>query len=119
MASDLPRRLTLLAAGLLGAVGVSLSALASHGGDNRLIATAAAIMLAHAPALLALHAGFAAIRTAAIASLLIALGCALFAADLLFRNAFGHGMFSMSAPLGGTMIILGWLAMAAGAFFRA
>lgn len=118
MKSDLFARLTLFFAGIVGAFGVVFSAMAAHGDDPRLVSAAAAACMAQAPALLALYVGFDKIRTAVIASLLIGLGCILFSADLLFRTKFGHGLFPMSAPTGGTMMILGWVAIAVGALFR-
>lgn len=111
-------RLTLFLAGLVGAAGVILSAMAAHMADARLFGAAASACMAQAPALLALHIGFEKIRTAGLAALLIGLGCLLFAGDLVFRTHFGHGLFPMSAPTGGTMMILGWIAVAAGALFR-
>ena len=111
-------RLTLLLAGLLGAAGVALSAMAAHGEDQRLLGAAAAACMAQAPALLAIHVGWENIRTALVAAALIGLGCILFAGDLVFRARFGHGLFPMSAPTGGFMIIAGWVAVAAGALFR-
>lgn len=118
MNSDIPARLTLFFAGVIGASGVILSAMAAHGGDGRLLGTAAAVCMSQAPALLALYAGFRLVRTAPVAGLLIGLGCLLFAGDLIFRARYGSGLFPMSAPTGGTMMILGWVAIAAGAFFR-
>ena len=41
---------------------------------------------------------------------------ALFAGDLVFRHAAGHGLFPMSAPTGGFLMMAGWLAVALGAF---
>jgi uncharacterized membrane protein YgdD (TMEM256/DUF423 family) len=114
----LPPRLTLLLAGLIGACGVMFSAMAAHGENERLLGAAAAACMAQAPALLALSLGWERIRTALPASLLIGLGCVLFASDLYFRSRVGTGLFPMSAPTGGTMMILGWLAVGLGAIFR-
>ena len=111
-------RLTLLLAGLLGAAGVALSAMAAHGADPRLLGTAAAACMAQAPALLALSIGWEKIRTALFSAALIGLGCLLFAGDLVFRTRFGHGLFPMSAPTGGSMMIAGWIAVGFGAFLR-
>jgi uncharacterized membrane protein YgdD (TMEM256/DUF423 family) len=109
-------RTVLFLAGVLGATGVALSAVAAHGGDPRLIGAAATVCMAQAPALLGLYIGYRKLRTALIASLFIGLGCLLFVCDLLVRTRFGHGLFPMSAPTGGTMMIIGWITIAAGAF---
>lgn len=111
-------RLTLFLAGIIGAAGVAFSAMAAHGGDTHLYSAAAAACMAQAPALLGIYIGWDRIRTALIAAALIGLGCLLFAGDLVFRTRFDHGLFPMSAPTGGTMMILGWVAVAAGALFR-
>lgn len=110
------RPLTLLAAGLMGCAGVAAAAAASHGSDPRLMAGASAMCLAHAPALVALYAAWPSMRAAPVAALLLALGTALFAGDLVFRHGYGHGLFPMSAPTGGVIMMVGWLAVAAGAF---
>ena len=118
MSNPLFPRLTLLLAGLIGAAGVIFSAMAAHGDDQRLLGAAAAACMAQAPALLALSIGWEKIRTALIGAALIGSGCLIFAGDLLFRTNFGHGLFPMSAPSGGLMMIAGWLAIATGAFLR-
>lgn len=118
MHSTIFPRLTLFLAGILGTAGVAFSAAAAHGEDPRLIGAAAAACMAQAPALLALSIGWEKIRTALPAALLIGLGCALFSADLWFRTRTGVGLFPMSAPTGGTMMMLGWVAIAIGALFR-
>ena len=118
MSNPIFPKLTLFLAGLIGAWGVIFSAMAAHGGDTHLYSAAATACMAQAPALLGLYIGWEKIRTALIASALIGIGCLLFAGDLVFRSRFGHGLFPMSAPTGGTMMILGWVAVAAGAFFR-
>ncbi|OHV81321.1 DUF423 domain-containing protein [Ensifer sp. LCM 4579] len=110
------RSTMLFVAGLMGLFGVAAAAAASHGADPRLLGGASAMCLAHAPALVALHAGWAHFRTAAIAALLLAAGTALFAGDLTLRHFAGHGLFPMSAPLGGLTMMAGWLAVAFGAF---
>ncbi|CAD7050747.1 hypothetical protein REJC140_01679 [Pseudorhizobium endolithicum] len=112
------RPLILFLSGLFGAAGVALAAAASHGGDARLLGTASMMCLIHAPALVALYAGYRAVRTATLAALLIALGTLLFSGDLLARHFLGGGLFPMAAPTGGTTMILGWLVVAAGAFIR-
>ncbi len=110
------RATTLFVAGLMGLTGVVSAAAASHGDDPRLLAGISAMCLAHAPALVALYAAWPLFRTAAVAALLIAAGTALFSADLAMRHVAGHGLFPMSAPLGGTTIMAGWLAVSLGAF---
>ncbi len=111
------RPVILFLSGLFGAAGVALAAAASHGGDSRLLGTASMMCLVHAPALVALS-GYGAMRTATLAALVIALGTLLFVADLLARHSLGSSLFPMAAPTGGTTMILGWLIVAAGAFFR-
>ncbi|AHK45181.1 MULTISPECIES: DUF423 domain-containing protein [Ensifer] len=110
------RATTLFVAGLMGIAGVVSAAAASHGTDPRLLAEISAMCLAHAPALVALYAAWPSFRTAPVAALLIAFGTALFSADLAMRHVTGQGLFPMSAPLGGTTIMAGWLAVSIGAF---
>jgi uncharacterized membrane protein YgdD (TMEM256/DUF423 family) len=110
-------RIALLLSGFIGALGVALSAAVAHGGDQHLLGTAATMCLAHAPVLLGIFAAFDRIRTASVATLLIGVGCLLFTSDLLWRTHSGTGLFPMSAPTGGTMMILGWVALGIGGFF--
>jgi uncharacterized membrane protein YgdD (TMEM256/DUF423 family) len=113
------RPLLLALAGLFGCAGVALSAASAHaGGDTHLLASAATMCLAHAPALVALYAGFRQIRTAAPGGLLIGLGTLLFTADLLVLYIHGSGLFPMAAPIGGFAMMGGWLVVAVGAFFQ-
>jgi uncharacterized membrane protein YgdD (TMEM256/DUF423 family) len=113
------RRATLFFAGILGLAGVVSAAMASHAsGDPRLMGGASAMCLAHAPALVALYAGWPALRTAAIAAALLIAGTLLFAGDLAMRHALGHGLFPMSAPTGGVLMMAGWLAVASGALLK-
>ena len=109
------RSTTLLVAGLMGLAGIATAAAASHGSDPRLMAGASAMCLAHAPAMVALYAAWPSFRTAPAAAVLLALGTALFAGDLVLRHSAGHGLFPMSPPTGGIMMMAGWLAVALGA----
>ncbi len=112
------RSAILFIAGLMGVYGVASAAAASHGADPRLLGGASAMCLAHAPALIALYAGWASLRTAPLAALLLSVGTTLFAADLTVRHFLGHGLSPMSAPTGGVLMMAGWLAVSAGAFFK-
>jgi len=111
------QRFLILAAGLLGAAGVALLAVAAHlGGDN--LHTAAAFLLAHAPALLALGLAGGNGRSLGIAAALLVAGVALFAGDLVLRDVAGQRLFPMAAPTGGTLTIAGWLAVAVSALLQ-
>lgn len=95
---------------LCGAAGVALSALAAHAGGDGL-ATAAQFLLFHAPLFVAM-----ALTRPPIAVLLaswgIFAGLALFAGDLLARHYLGDRLFPMAAPIGGFLMIAGWVALA-------
>lgn len=108
------QRTFILAGGLAGAAGVALSAAAAHAGGGN-VETAARFLLAHAPALLAiglLGRG----RVLAAGGCALLLGLLLFCGDLLMRHYAGQRLFPMAAPSGGTLMILGWLAVAASPF---
>ena len=104
--------------GILGAAGVMLAAAATHTGDTYMLSNASAMCLAHAPVLIALFIGWDKIRTALPAGLILGLGTLLFAGDLVSRHFGGSSLFPMAAPIGGMGMILGWLVLTAGAFFR-
>lgn len=112
------RPLILFVSGMMGAAGVALAAAASHGGDTLFLGSASAMCLAHAPVLLGLYLGQKSVRTATLAGLVLGLGTIIFAGDLVSRHFLGDRLFAMAAPTGGTTMILGWLLVAAGAFFR-
>ncbi len=111
--SALPRnRLFSTLGGLCGALGVAAYAGAAHGGANHL-ATMAPILLGHAPALLALSLFAPTSRAARIGGAALAAGLVLFCADLMMRDLTGNRLFPFAAPLGGSLMILGWLVTAA------
>lgn len=113
------RRLVLFLAGLLGCAGVALAAAATHGGDAHFFGAASTMCLAHAPALLALYAGYDRIRTAPAAGPILGLGTLLFAGDLVYRHFHDTGLFPMAAPIGGLAMMAGWIAVAIGALLTA
>ncbi len=114
-----PHALAVLAA-LMGAAGVALAAAAAHGQDEGGLArTAALFLILHAAALLGVAAlAGQIIREGARRAVLVGgfgLGCTaiLFAADLAARALAGNRLFPMAAPIGGTGMIVFWLALAA------
>lgn len=105
-------------AGLLGATGVGLAAAAAHLDQTRLLASAAAICLAHAPALLALSLAAPRGRLGVIGGVMIALGAILFAGDVALLAFVGHGLFPRAAPTGGMLLMAGWLVLSLSALVR-
>ena len=94
---------------------IALAAAAAHGADASRLASASAMLLFHATAILAvvalltrglLHGGIG-----LIAAFGFVIGAALFAGDLTLRQYAGHSLFPMAAPSGGTLMIASWLAV--------
>jgi uncharacterized membrane protein YgdD (TMEM256/DUF423 family) len=106
----------------MGAAGVGLAAAAAHVTSGASLQTAAFMLVLHAAAV------------AALASLLdrdlvwrplglaaafgVALGASLFAADIACRTFAEARLFPMAAPIGGTLMILAWVALALAAAVR-
>jgi len=120
----MPRAFRLLIglAGLMGAAGVALAAASAHGGDASRLATASAMLLFHATAILAgvallarglLHGGIGLAAAFGFAS-----AAALFAGDLTLRQYAGHSLFPYAAPTGGTLLIVSWLAVTVAAVWQ-
>lgn len=112
-------RLAIFLGGLAGAIGVVTAARAYHGGDQALM-TASQFMLFHAPAFIALasaeRAGLVGSGAGGAVIAILALGLVLFAGDLAARSLLGTALFRMAAPIGGSLMILGWLGVAILAF---
>jgi uncharacterized membrane protein YgdD (TMEM256/DUF423 family) len=105
----------LFCGGLAGALGVAASAAAAHAGGPNL-GSVAVILMAHAPAFLALALMR---RTFAIAGgYVILAGVLLFCGDLVARDIAGQRLFPLAAPAGGVLMISGWLLVAVSAFGR-
>ena len=102
-------------AALMGAAGVALAALSQHADGGELGTTASMFLVLHAAALLGASA-HARQRDSARALLTfgfaLALGTILFAGDLAARAFSGARLFPFAAPIGGSTMILSWLALA-------
>jgi uncharacterized membrane protein YgdD (TMEM256/DUF423 family) len=109
-------RLAVVLAGLMGAAGVALAAAAAHQPDATRLASASSMLLFHASAVIgaALLTGhsIAQRHLGLTATFGFIVGAALFASDLAMRQYAGHGLFTMAAPTGGTLLILSWLVLA-------
>ncbi|MDR2016010.1 MAG: DUF423 domain-containing protein [Burkholderiales bacterium] len=109
---SIAERILLIFAGVAGAAGVALSAMAAHGDYSYMLKTCADILLVHAPALLGvtalMRAGNTPRRFLFLAGLLVVLGLTLFCGDLARRALFGLRLFPMAAPIGGGTMIFGW-----------
>ena len=118
-------RLYLLGAGVNGALGVAMGAWASHGLQGRLAAeaidwvkTGASYQLWHAAALLGLAAVSARYgsRLIAVAGMCFAIGGLLFGGSLHLYAFTQQSWLAMLTPVGGTLLIVGWLAVVGSAF---
>ena len=101
------------AAGLTGAGGIILAAAAAHGVPDPRLQTAANFLMLHAAATLAVCGLALAVPQRGIwflgAAGLFLSGSLLFGGDLSARALAGTRLFPMAAPLGGTLLILGWV----------
>lgn len=104
------RFLAVLAA-LMGAAGVALAAAGAHTDGGALARTASQFLILHAAALIAVCAHRAE-RWPTVAGLALAAGAILFSADLSTRAFLGARLFPYAAPIGGTTMIVAWLALA-------
>jgi uncharacterized membrane protein YgdD (TMEM256/DUF423 family) len=108
--------LTMLAS-LMGACGVVLAALGAHSAPGTGLDSAAYMLLFHALAVLSSAAlarqGLLARQLTGVAQAAWVLGAALFASDIAVRALTGHRLFPFAAPIGGTLLIVGWLTLAA------
>lgn len=105
----------LAVAGLFGLAGVVLLALGAHSGGAGQATVAGQMLLFHAPALIAgtaaRKAGLLHDLIARLALSALALGAALFAADLARRGFGGDRLFPGAAPAGGFLSMAGWLGL--------
>jgi uncharacterized membrane protein YgdD (TMEM256/DUF423 family) len=102
-------------AGLAGAAGVSLAAVAAHHVDSPALGTAATMLTLHAAAAVGIiAAGLHAARSclwSAVAGMML-LAASLFGGEIAFHTLTGNGSFGMLAPIGGTLMIASWVGVA-------
>jgi uncharacterized membrane protein YgdD (TMEM256/DUF423 family) len=115
--------IVLVLAGLMGGCGIMLAAAGAHTAPGAGLDSAAYMLLFHAAALLAgaalIQQGVL-LRPLALAALAAwIVGATLFSGDIALRAFAGHRLFPMAAPAGGTILIVGWLLLAAAAFAAA
>jgi uncharacterized membrane protein YgdD (TMEM256/DUF423 family) len=105
-------RLLICCAGLIGAAGIVLAAMASHAYAGTSLSIAATMLSLHAPAIIALavarKAAFLHDLAGRIAAWGLVVGVAIFSGDLAMRTFIGTPLFPMAAPVGGTMLIAAW-----------
>jgi uncharacterized membrane protein YgdD (TMEM256/DUF423 family) len=115
-------RIHILLAALMGASGVALWAMAAHRAGGESLVTSAQFLLIHACAVLGLTAcrkqGLIHDQIAGLASAMLILGAVLFSGDIAARVLAGGRLFPMAAPFGGSLLILGWLAVGVSAVWR-
>jgi uncharacterized membrane protein YgdD (TMEM256/DUF423 family) len=102
-------------AGLAGAAGVALGAVAAHKVDSPALTTAAMMLILHGAAGIAIADVSARMKNGrrwlAVASLML-FAAALFAAAVAFHAFTGDHLFPMAAPIGGSTLIASWLGVA-------
>lgn len=114
-------RIHLTLAALMGLAGVALLAAAAHVTGTTNVQTAGQMLLFHAPtvigATVARKAGLMHDLVARLAVSVVILGVALFAADLSRRGFQSEALFPSAAPIGGFLMLGGWLGLALAAAF--
>jgi uncharacterized membrane protein YgdD (TMEM256/DUF423 family) len=103
-------------AALMGAAGVALAAAGVHANGGELAQRGALFLLLHACAALAIaaHARIAAnsARALLIVGFVMEAGAIIFSGELAVHVFTGARIFAFAAPLGGTTMILSWIALA-------
>jgi uncharacterized membrane protein YgdD (TMEM256/DUF423 family) len=110
-------RILTIFGGLMGACAIALSAYAAHMDPSSNLVTASQYLIIHAVAVASLSLTTPRRMVLGATSLLV-LGALLFCGDLTLRVLAGRALFHMAAPLGGIVLIIGWLTVALSAFTR-
>jgi uncharacterized membrane protein YgdD (TMEM256/DUF423 family) len=103
-------------AALMGAAGVALAAAGAHASGGDLAQRGALFLLIHAAVALgiAAHARvpMAPGRALVVVGFVMEAGAALFSAELAMRAFTGDRLFPFAAPIGGSTMMISWLALA-------
>ena len=103
-------------AALMGAAGVALAAAGVHENGGELAERGALFLLLHAAAALAVaahvRAATASPRALLIVGFVMEAGATLFSAELAMHVFTGKRIFPFAAPIGGTTMLLAWIALA-------
>jgi uncharacterized membrane protein YgdD (TMEM256/DUF423 family) len=103
-------------AALMGAAGVALAAAGVHASGGELAQRGALFLLLHAVAALAIAAhariGTGSARALLIVGFVMEAGAILFSAELATHVFAGERIFPFAAPIGGTTMLLAWIALA-------
>jgi uncharacterized membrane protein YgdD (TMEM256/DUF423 family) len=106
-------RLLLFAAGLIGAAGIALAAMATHAYAGTSLSVAATMLSLHAPAIIAVavarKTGLIHDLAGRLAAWALVVGVVLFSGDIAMRTFNGVPLFPMAAPIGGTLLITAWV----------
>jgi uncharacterized membrane protein YgdD (TMEM256/DUF423 family) len=112
-------RILVALAAVMGADGVILAAASAHQPDASRLASASSMLLFHAATVLAtvalIERSIVHPKVGVTAAFGFVLAAALFAGDLTLRQYAGHSLFPFAAPIGGTLLIVSWLALAGAA----
>jgi uncharacterized membrane protein YgdD (TMEM256/DUF423 family) len=103
-------------AALMGAAGVALAAAGVHANGGELAERGALFLLLHAAAALAIaahaKAAPASARALVTVGFIMEAGAVLFSAELAMHVFSGERIFALAAPIGGTTMLLAWIALA-------
>lgn len=100
--------------GLSGAAGVTLLAMGAHHSAGAPLTTAGQMLLFHAPFLFVMGSSGQSARLAPfgrIALGILVVGLIFFCGDLVLRALLGVRLLAYLAPIGGSMLILGWIGL--------
>ncbi len=109
-------KIHLVLAALMGLLGTIALAMAAHMGGANSLQTAGQFLLFHASAVMAVTVArrlhLMPMRWGANAISVLILGVVLFSGDLALRALKGVSLFPNAAPIGGSLIMLGWAGLA-------